>query len=273
MKQIEQRRQDALQLLRTSKKLTIEEAIEALGVSDSTVRRLFAQLENDGVAIRTYGGICYNDAGPDSNTYSFELTQLCNPAEKARIGSAAVKFIKSGDIIFLDSGTTVTSLCAELDLMFNNAGDISSQSYMELKQKYNNVTIFTNSFANLTILKKHMKVYLIGGEYRETRRDFCGYLTEEVVRNLRFTKCFVGTDGYSADAGVLASDFDTARINKLVVQNSVYSILLADSTKYGRNAIARYAPLSSINCIISDSGLSNEVCSYIHECGIDLITT
>ncbi len=273
MKHSDERRQNLIQLLRTSKKLTIEQTMKALDVSDSTVRRLFTHLESDGLAVRTYGGICYNDAGPDGNTYSFELTQLRNPEEKARIGSAALKFIKSGDIVFLDSGTTVTSLCSELDRMFTETGDLSSYGYANLKQKYNNVTIFTNSFANLNILKKHMKVYLIGGEYREARRDFCGYLTEEVVKNLRFTKCFVGADGYSLGAGVLASDFDTARINQLVVQNSVYSILVADSTKYGRNAVARYATISAINCIISDSGLPNDVCSQIHEYGIDLITT
>ena len=62
MKHTEERRQSILQLLRTSKKLSIEQAMSALDVSESTVRRLFAQLEAEGLAIRTYGGICFNDA-------------------------------------------------------------------------------------------------------------------------------------------------------------------------------------------------------------------
>ncbi len=262
-----------LQSLRASKRLTVRETMSALGVSESTVRRIYSQLEEDGLAVRTHGGICYNAAEPGSNEYSFELTELQNPEIKTKIGRAALKFIKSGDIIFLDSGTTVTSLCAELDRLFTEGDEKSGPSLSELKQIYNNVTIFTNSFANLNILKKHMKVYLIGGEYREARRDFCGYLTEEVIKNLRFTKCFVGADGYSLDAGVLASDFDTARINRLVVQNSVFSILLADSTKYGKSAVARYAPVSAINCVISDAGLPVDIRSQLTSSGVDLITT
>ena len=52
MKHSELRKQTVMQMLRTTKKLTIEKAMEVLDVSESTVRRLFAQLENEGVAIR-----------------------------------------------------------------------------------------------------------------------------------------------------------------------------------------------------------------------------
>ena len=45
MKNSDSRKQSALKMLRTSKKLTVEEAMQAFGVSESTVRRLFAQLE------------------------------------------------------------------------------------------------------------------------------------------------------------------------------------------------------------------------------------
>lgn len=272
MKHSEQRRQNVLQILRTSKKLSIEQAMSMLDVSESTVRRLFAQLEEEGLAIRTYGGICFNDAGPGGNVYSFELTQLHNPEQKAHIGSAAAQLIRSGDIIFLDSGTTVMSLCAEIDRLFTESGDGSSQTYQALRQKFDNVTVFTHSLVNLNMLKKHMRVYLIGGEYRDARRDFCGYLTEEAIKNLRFTKCFIGADGYSEETGILASDFGTARINQLVAQNSSYRILLADSTKYGRSSVVSFTPLSEINCIVSDAGLAPEICDRFRDSGIDVIT-
>ena len=58
MKNNEMRKQKVLELLLDRKRLTIEEAMRELGVSESTVRRIFLGLERDGVAIRTYGGIC-----------------------------------------------------------------------------------------------------------------------------------------------------------------------------------------------------------------------
>ena len=45
MKNCDRRRQSVLNMLRKTKKLTVEEAMQAFGVSESTVRRLFAQLE------------------------------------------------------------------------------------------------------------------------------------------------------------------------------------------------------------------------------------
>ena len=71
-----------------------------------------------------------------------------------------------------------------------------------------------------------MKVILLGGEYRDAQRDFCGYITERAVSALRFTKCFIGVDGYSADDGLLADDFSTAGINRLVTQNCLTAYCL-----------------------------------------------
>ncbi len=272
MKHTEERRQSILQLLRTSKKLSIEQAMSALDVSESTVRRLFAQLEAEGLAIRTYGGICFNDAVSGANEYSFELTKLHNPDAKTRIGKAAAQLIKSGDIVYLDSGTTVMALCAELRSIFARAEETDAAEYALLKQRYDNVTVFTHSLVNLNTLKRHMRVYLIGGEYRNSRRDFCGYLTEEAIKNLRFTKCFIGADGYSETSGILASDFYTARINQLVAQNSAYRILLVDSTKYQKNSIVCYAPFSEMNCLVSDDGLPESTRRLFGELGVEVIT-
>ena len=269
MKPSEQRRQNILQVLKASKKITIEQAMEMLEVSESTVRRLFAQLENEGQAIRTYGGICANESGGGGGEYSFETTQLRNPIEKGKIGAEAVKLIRSGDIIYLDSGTTVMSLCAELERIFTNP---DAEQYPQLRAIFDNVTVFTHSLVCLNLLKSHVKVYLLGGEYRAERRDFCGYLTEEAIKNLRFTKCFIGADGYSEESGLLASDFETARVNQLVAQNSAYRILLADSTKYGRSSVVCYAPFSEINCIVSDRGLLDDACDHFRDAGIEVIT-
>ena len=269
MKHNDTRRQIIIQSLRTSKKLSIEQAMQALDVSESTVRRLFAQLENEGLVIRTYGGICFNESVLGAENYSFEHTQLYCQQEKSRIGAAAAQLIQTGDIIYLDSGTTVMSLCDEIDRIFTSADD---EQYHDFKKMLETVTVFTHSLVNLNLLKNHIKVYLIGGEYRDGRRDFCGYLTEEAIKNLRFTKCFVGADGYSEDMGILASDFGTARINQIVSQNSAYRILLADSSKYAKSSVVCYAPFSEVNCIVTDTGLDEGICQKFRDSGINVIT-
>lgn len=272
MKHSEHRKQTVLQILRTSKKLTIDKAMKKLDVSESTVRRLFAQLEKEGLAIRVYGGICYNDSFNGVGASAFEPSRLNNPDQKIRIGHAAEQLIKPGDIIFLDSGTTVMALCSEIDHMFTVAGDHSSRVYEELKKKYTDVAVFTHSLVNLEMLRKHMKVHLIGGEYRDSKRDFYGYLTEESLKKLRFTKCLIGADGFGEDAGILAADFGTARINQLAIQNSAQRILLVDSSKLGKNSVVSFSPLSAINCLVTDTAIPEEVAARLREGGMTVIT-
>lgn len=270
MKNNELRKQKVLDLLLERKRLTIEEAMNETGVSESTVRRIFLGLEREGVAIRTYGGICCRGFDEPVNEYSFEAVSLDNPENKAKIGAAAEKLIAPGDTVYLDSGTTVMSLCAEIDRLFRAAKSDPNVG-SELTVRYNGVSFFTHSLVNFNLLKHHTKVFLLGGEYRDARRDFCGYLTEEAVEGLRFKKCFVGADGFSEDSGLLASDFGTARINRLVVDRSAYRILLVDASKYRRGAIVCYAPFGSIDCIISDASLPDQVGASLTRNGVKLV--
>lgn len=272
MKPSEERRKSVIQLLHTSKRISIDQTMKALDVSESTVRRLFAQLEAEGLAIRTYGGICLNDTVVGENEYSFDLVELHNPDKKQRIGKSAAQLIESGDVIFLDSGTTVMSMCAEIERMFTVAKETDDNAYTRLRKQYDNVTVFTHSLVNLNTLKNHMKVHLIGGEYRDSRRDFCGYLTEEAIKPLHFTKCFIGADGYNEKEGILAADFHTARINQLVTQNSACCILLVDSSKYQKSAFVRYAHFSTIKFLVSDDDLPEDTRQLFSKLGVEVIT-
>ena len=273
MKNCDRRRQSVLNMLRKTKKLTVEEAMQAFGVSESTVRRLFAQLEAEGEVIRAYGGICFTGRSDGARSYMFDLVQLENADEKNAIGKAAMQLIRSGDIIYLDSGTTVMSLGAAMAEVFRDAAAAGASDETAAEAKLlSSCTVFTHSLVDLDLLKEHMKVILLGGEYRDAQRDFCGYITERAVSALRFTKCFIGVDGYSADDGLLADDFSTAGINRLVTQNSSYRILLADSSKYRRPAVVSYAPLSEVDCIVTDSGLSGEARAALDDAGIKVIS-
>ena len=131
--------------------------------------------------------------------------------------------------------------------------------------------MFTNSLANLNLLKDYMNVCLIGGEYRPHRQDFCGYLTDEVIKRLHFTKCFVGADGFSVANGLTASDFDTARINQLVVAGSDKRILLADTSKAGKASVIHYAPIESVDTLVTNKWLANEVKAELLKANINII--
>ncbi len=269
MNKAEIREKDIMALLRVSGKVSVAEAMALLDVSESTVRRLFNKLEADGLAVRTYRGISINAVSGVRETYSFEQSELYRSREKLEIGEAAEALIAEGDTVYLDSGTTVLKLCAAIAHRCALAG--SGEGDAKCAEKYRSVTVFTNSLANLNLLKDYMNVCLIGGEYRPHRQDFCGYLTEEIIKKLHFSKCFVGADGFSVGNGLTASDFDTARINQLVVEGSDEKILLADTSKAGKASVIHYAPIESINTLVTNKWLSSDIKAELLKANINII--
>ncbi|MDD4366070.1 MAG: DeoR/GlpR family DNA-binding transcription regulator [Eubacteriales bacterium] len=206
--------------------ISLREAIDFLNVSESTVRRLFINLEKSGKVIRTYGGIQFIPE-PQSE-YSFDALQKQNVDLKEKITEFAISLVDNGDTIYLDSGTTLS--------MFSKAlsDRIESGNIKE-------ITIFTNSLINMNVLHKSSSLLLIGGEFRENRKDFCGYIAEETLRNLHFTKCFLGSDGFNNALGFTTTDFRTARLNEIVLQNSLKSYILMDSSKFNTSAMVSYS--------------------------------
>lgn len=267
MSKAELREKDIMAILRVSGKVSVSEAMALLDVSESTVRRLFNKLEADGMAMRTYRGISINTVSGTRESYSFEKNELFRLDEKIRIGEAAQELIEAGDTIYLDSGTTVLKLCAAIA----RRCALSESSDASDAEKYATVTVFTNSLANLNLLSEYMNVCLIGGEFRPHRQDFGGYLTDEVIRKLHFTKCFVGADGFSLKNGLTASDFDTARINQLVAASSDKRILLADTSKAGRASVIHYAPIESIDTLVTNRGLDVVIKDAILKLNINVI--
>ena len=236
------REQQLMARLSVVQKLSLAEAMELLNVSESTARRMFAKLEQEGVAIRTHGGV--QSVGGTMTMYSFEYGARTNIERKTAIARKAVEYLEDGDVVFCDSGTTIQCMCAEL---------VSRVRDDKLKIK-----LYTNSLANLELLSPHMQVNLVGGEYRAYRKDFCGYLTEQALHGLRFTKSFVGADGCVGEGQFTTTDFDTARMNQIAMRNSEKTFMLVDSSKFGNSSHVAYATIDNLHTVITDKEISPE---------------
>lgn len=259
MKKSELREGILLEHLKAKKRLSLSEAIELLDVSESTVRRLFIRLENAGFAIRSYGGIQLvgNHTIMD---YSYDQVEGQSVEQKRLIGERAALLVENGDVMYLDSGTTIAHFCAALAKRIE-------------KKELETVTVFTNSLVNLEILIRHVPVSLIGGEYRANRKDFCGYLAEESVKSLHFTKCFLGADGYNIDNGFTATDFQTARLNELAMRNSDKRLVLMDSSKFSIMSVVSYSRNRTVNTLITDAMPDQAIVRKLSEQGTEILVS
>ncbi len=230
------RQNKLLEALEVTAKIRVEEAMEFLGVSRSTVSRLLADMERKGLILRIQGGATL---ARDNLEYAFEKIEKVKLEEKKKIGYRAADLVASGDTIFLDSGTTLPHMCAAL-VKRMEAGELT------------NVRVFTASLGNLNVLQKVKSVYLIGGEYRHSRRDFQGFIAEEAIRPLHFTKCFLGADGIDWNHGLTTVDFASASLNRIVFANSFQRYVVADSSKFDKIASVQYADIAGIHGMVTD---------------------
>ncbi len=243
-----------LNKLMTLKKISVQDAMNLLKVSKSTVRRIFINLEKRGMVVRAYGGIQL----ASTNVYSFDALSRKFSNEKLRIGKAACELIDKDDVLFIDAGTTSMNFAFQLSQALAK-GNVSVKS------------VFTNSLATLDVLSPVAAVNLIGGTYREYRKDFYGYLSELLIDHLHFTKCFLGTDGVIGNTNFAAMDFNTAALNAALLKNSSQKIVLCDHSKFSAVSLVAWGSFSQIDTVITDSGLDDKLAKRVCAEGCRLI--
>ncbi|GAB1482935.1 hypothetical protein MASR2M78_17510 [Treponema sp.] len=231
---------DALQI---HGKLTVHEVTKLIEVSEATARRLFVKLEEQGLVVRTFGGIRLVES--DSSHYSFKDSARRMIKEKNAIGEAAAQEIENDDQVFLDSGTTVMAMSRAL------ARRIQAEEIRGLR-------VVTNSLIIADQLSELCKVIFVGGEIRPERRDACGFLAEELMKKLHLKKAFLGCDALSFESGLMTTDERSARMNEIIIKNASKIYLLADAQKIGGISFVSYGTLAQLDTFFVDSSISPE---------------
>lgn len=239
MKSTEINEQQIINHLKIHKSISIKDAIKITDSSESTVRRVFKRLEGAGDYLRYYGGICLSSESGSDNDYYYENTENRHVEAKLTIAGLALSLVENDDVLYLDSGTTLARFAARLSEALE-------------KRQLSGIRIFTNSLVNLNLLKKH-DVTLIGGKFRDLRKDFHGYTAEDTLKTLHFKKCFLGADAYSAQNGFTTTDFSTARLNELALERSEKKYVLMDSSKFFSASIVSYSRHIAPDKIITEA--------------------
>lgn len=248
----ESRKKKLLQVLQVRQKINVQEASELIGISPATTRRFFTQLAAEGIAIRTHGGI---QLLPESSqSYSYMLSTMRRTHEKACIGAWAVDIVCSGDLLFLDSGTTMLKMAEALEIKFK-------------AKSLTDIIVVTNSLVNYEKLAPYCKVILAGGEVRMSRRDTFGNLAEKILESVHIHKAFFGADAVHPEKGLMATDEWTCRMCDVVSKNADAIYVLADSEKFGKSSLLSYSSLDKVSLIITDDGICEKDLEQYRENG------
>ena len=106
----EERYATILRILEEKKAVTVLDLTQALGASESTVRRDLAALHKSGRLYKVYGGATSLDNNYSSAEEDMKTKNDLFPEEKIAIARKAAGLIKTKDFVYLDAGTTTLHL-------------------------------------------------------------------------------------------------------------------------------------------------------------------
>lgn len=228
-----------------------EDLCDTFSVSKNTLRKYLLELEKRGQVRKVYGGVIaihMNKVEPETHRASVE-----NDAKNA-IGRIAAAMVDDGDVIFLDSGSTVAKIVPWLT------------------QK-KNLTIVTNSYPVITEAVKLPNVNLIslGGTYYENTNSFFDEEIPERTLGMNFTKLFLGCMGISIEGGVTNATYYETALKLNVIKKSEKVILVADKTKVGKNALRTLCRVSDLYAFVTDVKPPEYFVKYCKQHKINLV--
>src|SRR5688572_17567642 len=115
----EERKKFILEKLSQSEQVEVLDITDAFQVSAITARRDLVQLEKEGLLVRTHGGAIRPQVQGQRKLFSYDEKAILNKDRKEYIGKLASKLIPEGDVIFIDSGSTLFHLCSYIKRIHN----------------------------------------------------------------------------------------------------------------------------------------------------------
>ena len=230
--------------------LSVRRLAEIFSVSEATIRRDLDKLSDGGMVKRVRGGV----TPPSKHLFAerFYTDRLdIEPDKKAAIARQALRHIQNGDFIFLDAGTTAYYLADSLSAV-------------------ERCTVVTNDIfiANTAELSASSNMILTGGMLYAPGSLLMGPIAETFVRQIKVNTIFFTCDHIDIDWGISSKSVGEASMKKHLCKAEAKHILLADSTKFGKRSVARYADLSAMDLVIVDEMVERAVLDRLEERGI-----
>ncbi|WP_303863121.1 DeoR/GlpR family DNA-binding transcription regulator [Alkalibaculum bacchi] len=237
-RKIVERRNQIVEIINQNGMLRIADAIKLFKVSDETIRKDFAYLEEHGILKKVHGGAIANESDIISPV-SIRKTE--NYDLKLKLATKAIELFNLKDnIIGLDIGSTITVLASLYAKMSDNI-------------------FITNSFpATQELISSKNTLICTGGEYHPHDMCFRGELAKNALQTFAMDVCFLGSSGVLHRDGICTTSFFDIDIKKELILRSRKSVVLLDHSKFEKSSLVQVADWSEIDLVITDDNIPND---------------
>jgi DeoR/GlpR family transcriptional regulator of sugar metabolism len=248
----EERRRLLLEFLARDGKIVAAEISRRLDVSEDTVRRDLNELAASGQLRRVHGGAL--PALPLTPA-AIPFARRQDEAEAARpaFAAALAAFIRPGDTVLLDGGTTMLATAQALP--------------RDLR-----ATIITPNLPAALALLDHPNIDLIllGGRVDKAEQITSGITTWETIASLSVDLCLLGVCAIDAEAGLMGMSQDDARLKARMVQSANRVVTAASARKLGTRASFRIGPVNLLTSLVTEAGTPAPKLAPYRQAGINL---
>ncbi len=247
----EERQSIILELLIQHNSILVTDLATHLNVSSVTIRKDLTDLEREKKLYRNHGKAILIDPYIDNRNVS-EKEKLY-VEEKRLIGMKAASLITPKDSILIASGTTMHALARSI-------------------VPADELTVITASMEVSNILASEKNIYIIqlGGILRHSSLSVVGKYAENILADFSCSKLFIGVDGIDLDFGITTTNMMEASLNRVMMQTAQKTIVLADSSKFGRRGFSKIADMEDVDHIITDSRIPPSTALRLEEMGIEV---
>lgn len=238
------------ELIRSQGFVSIPDLRSALDVSESTIRRDLDWLVAEGEAQRTHGGVFYTGGGASLSL--FEDRRAGHWEGKRQVAVVASRLIDDHDTLLLDGGSTTYELARQL------VG--------------RPLQIVTNSLpvANLFASSDQTDLVLLGGYVHSRTAVSLGPYANQMLASLNVQKAFLSIAGANA-RGYYNSNLLLVETERAMMSCADQTIVVADSSKFGKSSLARLCELDQVQMLVTDEGLSTAWRERLTAAGVNLV--
>ncbi|WP_019544723.1 DeoR/GlpR family DNA-binding transcription regulator [Streptomyces sulphureus] len=232
-----ERQQETLRLAEEHGRVDVPSLAARFHVTAETVRRDLKALARAGLLHRVHGG-----AVPGTRlAFEPDLAERDTVAadEKDRIARAALAELPTEGSVILDAGSTTARLAQALPAEAA-------------------LTVVTHALPLAARLADHpgISLHLVGGRVRHRTRAAVDDWALRAYREINADVAVLATNGAAPHGPLTTPDLAEAAVKRAIVAAADRVVLVAHSAKFGVRHFARFADLSQVDTLVTDSGLA-----------------
>ena len=236
-------------MVRQPGQINVEQLCNQLESSSEKIRRDLSRLSTEGKILKYHGGARLPLNISESH---FQQRMRENMGAKRSIARIAVSLVEPGSTLFVDSGTTNLILAEELATLTT------------IEQ----LTIVTNSLEIAKVIGNapaNHKLYLLGGEYFPENREIVGSEASTQRQSFQAQHAFITVTCVDKRTGATNFKAEEAKLAREMIFRAQTVTMLADSSKFDRNAGFQVGPLGAFDNLVCELPPGDNLMKALHQ--------